>query len=318
MNTVKATKKFKIIYAGTPAFAVPPLEAMIEAGHEVVLVVTQPDRVNARGGKISISPIKETALRFGLPLFQPSKINTEESLQQLRKYACDYLITAAYGQILKEEVLAIPQKGCVNIHASLLPLLRGAAPIHRAVMSGMAQSGITIMEMDKGMDTGDILLQQAVDILPEMNSGQLHDCLSQLGAEMIVAFLKNAERLWQSKQKQDDALASAAPKIQKEELFLDFKNETEVLYNKIRGLSPVPVARCMLDGKVLKVYESQMAEETGFAKAGEIIAFDAKNGFVVKTADGALRLKRVQIEGKKQLSDTQFVIGYNIKESMVK
>lgn len=308
----------KIIYAGTPTFAAAPLEAILQAGHEVMLVVTQPDKVNMRGGKISVSPVKETAMKNGLPLFQPDNINAQASVETLREYSADYIITAAYGQILKEEVLNIPQKGCVNIHASLLPLLRGAAPIHRAIMSGMHQSGITIMEMDKGMDTGAIISQRAIEISQTMTSGELHDALSRLGAKMIAECLNDADRLWATRQEQNHALATVAPKIQKEELFLNFEDKTEILYNKIRGLSPVPAARCRLDEKVLKVYESEIAEETDAGKAGEIIAFDAKNGFVVKTADGALHLKKVQMEGKKILSDTQFVIGYNKKDNFLK
>ncbi len=317
MSEIKMSKKMKIIYAGTPGFAVPPLEAIVQAGHEVVLVITQPDRVNARGGKISISPVKKTALTLGLPVFQPEKINTEKSISQLREYEANYLVTAAYGQILKEEVLALPKNGCVNIHASLLPQLRGAAPIHRAVMSGMNQSGITIMEMDKGMDTGDIILQRATEILPTMTAGELHDVLSVLGAEMIVDFLADAENSWAAKQKQNDAEASIAAKIQKKELFVDFNNDAKILYNKIRGLSPVPAARCMLDGKVLKIYESQTVDWSKGARPGEIVAFDAKKGFIAKAANNALRLKQVQIEGKKRLEDTQFVIGYNKKDSIL-
>jgi methionyl-tRNA formyltransferase len=307
----------KIIYAATPDFAVEPLKAILGTGQKVDLIITQPDKVNARGNKVIVSPIKEMALEYNIELFQPKNINSSESIQHIKCYKPELLITAAYGQILKEEILNIPAYGCVNIHASLLPALRGAAPINRAIMNGLDKSGITIMKMDKGMDTGDIILQKEIQIESAMTAGILHDKLSELGSELIVKFLEDVEGYLAASQKQDDSKASIASKISKGELFIDFNDEGQNIYNKIRGLSPQPTARCYINNKILKIYQCEIIDKDFNNKAGEIVYFDKKNGFIVKTKDGALRFTKMQLEGKKILDDIPFIIGYNIKEDII-
>jgi methionyl-tRNA formyltransferase len=306
----------RIIYAATPDFAVAPLKAIIDKKKKIDLIITQPDKINARGNKVIVSPIKEMALQYNIQLFQPQNINAAESIIYIKSLKPELLITAAYGQILKEEVLNIPLYGCINIHASLLPKLRGAAPINRAIMNGSVKSGITIMKMDRGMDTGDIILQKEILIDSAMTAGILHDKLSQIGAELMIKFLENVAGCLANAKKQDDSQASLAPKILKEELFIDFNDNSQNIYNKIRGLSPQPTARCILNNKILKIYQCEIVQDTFGKKAGEVIYFDKKNGFVIMTKDNAIRLKKVQLEGKKVLDDTQFIIGYNIKEGI--
>lgn len=307
----------RIIYAATPDFASPALKSIIETKNDVVLIITQPDKANARGNKVILSPIKQIGMEHNIKIFQPENINSSQSLDIIKSCNADLLITAAYGQILKEELLNIPKCGCVNIHASLLPKYRGAAPINRAIIDGEKISGITIMKMDRGMDTGDIIMQKEIAVEDDMTAGQLHDKLANLGADMIEKFLSDVSGYLLKAKKQDNALASIAGKIAKEELFINFNDEGINIYNKIRGLSPYPAARCYIDGKILKIFESQILEGTFKNKAGEIIFFDKSNGFVVKTKDKALRLKKVQIEGKKTLDDKQFIIGYNLENKIL-
>ncbi len=307
----------RIIYAATPDFAVPALKTIINTKNDIVLIITQPDKANARGNKIVFSAVKQTGIQNNIKIFQPDNINSSQSLDIIKDCNPDLLITAAYGQILKEELLNIPKYGCVNIHASLLPKYRGAAPINRAIINGEKISGITIMKMDRGMDTGDIIMQNEIVIEDNMNAGQLHDELAILGASMIEEFLCNAGGYLSKAKKQDNFIANIAGKITKEELFINFNEESASINNKIRGLSPYPAARCYIDGKILKIYESEILKGTFNNKAGEIIYFDKTNGFVVKTKDNALKLKKVQLEGKKELTDKQFIIGYNLENKIL-
>lgn len=308
----------KVIYAATPQFAIKPLEALLDSGVDVALVITQTDKMNARGNKVVFSPVKQAAIARGIEVYQPQRINTPEAIEKIATYGADILITAAYGQILREAVLNLPRLGSVNIHASALPRWRGAAPINRAIMAGDAQSGVTIMQMDCGMDTGDILLLEEVAILPEMTAGELHDALSVLGACLIKRFVKDPEGYLARKTPQDDAQATHAAKLDKAELFLDFNDAAETLHNKIRGLSPAPGARCFLDGKLLKILRSEIVDKQPGISAGSIVAYNHKDGFVVAAKDACLRLKSVQLEGKKALGDDAFIRGYQPAEAVLK
>jgi len=307
----------RIVFAGTPDFAVPALEAVIKSDNDVVLIITQPDKANARGNKIICSAVKKTGSEYNIDIFQPERINSGRSLERIKCCKPDLLITAAYGQILKEDILNMPKYGCVNIHASLLPKYRGAAPINRAIMEGERVSGITLMKMDKGMDTGDIIIQKEIKIDEKMTAGQLHDRLKVLGAEMTIEFLRDVDGYLSKAIKQDNSLATIADKISKEELYIDFNNNSKNIYDKIRGLSPYPAARCNIDGKILKIFESEITQSLDIRPAGEIIYFDKTNGFIVKTKDGALKIKKVQLEGKKILDDKQFIIGYNLTKRVL-
>jgi len=308
----------KIIYAATPDFAVPALKSIINTKNDIVLIITQPDKANARGNKIVFSAVKQIGIENNIKIFQPDNINSSQSLDIIKSCDPDLLITAAYGQILKQELLNIPKYGCVNIHASILPKYRGAAPINRAIINGEKISGITIMKMDRGMDTGDIIMQKEIVIDDNMNAGQLHDELALLGSMMIEEFLSDVEGNLFKAKKQDNSIASIAGKITKEELFINFNDDSVNIYNRIRGLSPYPAARCYIDGKILKIYECEILDGNFNNKAGEIIYFDKSNGFVVKTRDKALKLAKVQLEGKKELTDKQFIIGYNLENNILK
>lgn len=308
----------KIIYAATPDFAVPALKSIIKTKNDIVLIITQPDKANARGNKIVFSAVKQIGIENNIKIFQPDNINSSQSLDIIKNCNPDLLITAAYGQILRQELLSIPKYGCVNIHASLLPKYRGAAPINRAIINGESVSGITIMKMDRGMDTGDIITQKEIVIDDNMTAGQLHDELALLGSILIEEFLSDVEGNLSKAKKQDNCLASIAGKITKEELFINFNDKSVNIYNRIRGLSPYPAARCFIDGKILKIYESEILDGDFKGKAGEIIFFDKSNGFAVKTGDKALKLKKVQLEGKKELTDKQFIIGYNLEDNILK
>lgn len=307
----------RIIYAATPDFALSALRSIIETKNDVVLIVTQPDKANARGNKVVFSPVKQIGIENNIEIFQPENINSSHSIDVIKRCSPDLIITAAYGQILKKELLNIPKYGCVNIHASLLPKYRGAAPINRAIINGEKISGISLMKMDEGMDTGDIIMQKEIAIDDAMTAGQLHDKLADLGAMMIAEFLYDVGDYLSQAKKQDNAIASIAGKIKKEELFINFNDESNNIYNKIRGLSPYPAARCYIDGKILKIFESEVLEGVFNNEAGEIIYFDKLNGIAVKTKDKALRIKKVQLEGKKELTDKQFIIGYNLENKFL-
>lgn len=305
----------KIIYMGTPDFAVAPLEAILKAGHEVTAVVTQPDRQKGRGREVQYSPVKECALSYGIPVLQPLKIKEKDAVEELRKYPADIFVVAAFGQLLSEEILNMPRLGCINIHASLLPAYRGAAPIQWCVINGEEKSGVTIMQMAKGMDTGDILLQKEVVLDEKETGGSLFDRLMETGAELIVEVLPKIEAGELTPVVQKEELATYAGKITKDMGNIDFAKSAVTIERLIRGLNPWPSAFTHYKGKILKIWEADVVSECANAEnpvPGTVIAMD-KESFTLATGEGALRIRSLQPEGKKRMSCAEFMRGYEVK-----
>lgn len=305
----------KIVYMGTPDFAVAPLEALIQAGHEVTAVVTQPDKQKGRGKEVQMTPVKECALKYGIPVFQPVKIKEPEAVGQLAEYSADIFVVAAFGQILTEEILNMPRLGCVNIHASLLPKYRGAAPIQRVILEGEKETGVTIMKMAKGIDTGDMYLKKVVPIDEKETGESLHDKLMAAGAELIVEALPRIERGELIPEKQDDALSTHAEKLSKSMGLIDWSNQAVMIERWVRGLNSWPSAYTFFNGKTLKIWEADVISSSADAQPGTVIKVE-KDSFDVATGEGLLRIKQLQLEGKKRMSVKDFLLGYPLKEGM--
>ena len=305
----------KIIFMGTPEFAAESLKGLIEAGHEISLVVTQPDREKGRGKKLQMSPVKELALEKGLEVFQPERIKTEEALGELFKYEADIYVVAAFGQILSREILEHPRYGCINVHASLLPLYRGAAPIQWSIIDGRKESGVTIMQMAEGLDTGDMIARTIVPIEAQDTGDSLHDKLAAAGARLLVLALKDIEEGRAVFEKQRDEDSCYAKKLTKELGRLDFNLDCLYLDRLIRGLNSWPGAYTGLDGKTLKIWKARpLAGEK--RQAGEI--FGTKEGrLCIGCKDGAIEVEELQLEGKKRMDTGSFLRGYQIEEGRI-
>ena len=301
----------KIIYMGTPDFSVAPLEAILQAGHEVTAVVTQPDKQKGRGKEVQMTPVKECALSHGIPVLQPVKIKEPEAVAELKKYPADIFVVAAFGQLLTEEILTMPKFGCINIHASLLPAYRGAAPIQRVIINGEEKTGVTIQQMAKGLDTGDMLLKKEISIDPKETGGSLHDKLSAAGAELIVEALSKIEKGEVVPEKQDDALSCYAKKLDKAMGLIDFDQNAVSIERLIRGLNPWPSAYTLYKGKTLKIWEADVVPLEKKEEPGTVV-FVAKDFFDIATKEGALRVKSLQLEGKKKVAVKDFLLGYEI------
>lgn len=298
----------KIIFAGTPEFAAAALEALLAAGHQVVAVLTQPDRPSGRGMQLTPSPVKQCALKHGLPVLQPLTLRQSEIQQTLREFDADVMVVAAYGLILPQVVLDTPRFGCLNIHASLLPRWRGAAPIQRAILAGDAETGITIMQMDAGLDTGAMLLKRVCPIAAEDDARRLHDKLAAQGAEAIVAALADLSDL--RPEAQDDALATYAAKLDKAEALLDWRRDAVELARAVRAYNPFPVAQADFAGTRIKLWQASV--QPGSGEPGVILSAD-KEGVRVACGQGALRLEVLQRPGGKPLSAAQFLQGFPLQ-----
>jgi len=299
----------RVLYMGTPDFAAKALEAIVEAGHEVVAVVTQPDKEKGRGKQVSMSPVKECALKYNIPVLQPVRIRREESVAELKCFDADVYVVAAFGQILTQEILDIPKYGCINIHASLLPAYRGAAPIQWAILDGLEETGVTIMQMDAGIDTGDILMQETIRIENTDTGESLFDKLSELGANAIVKALPLIEKGELKAVKQDDSKSNYAKMLNKEMGLIDWSKSAAVIERYVRGLNSWPSAYSHLSGKQLKVWRAELVDVSG--NPGEVIAVD-KNSLTVACGDKALKLLEIQLEGKKRMDVSAFLLGYKI------
>jgi len=298
----------KLIFAGTPEFAATALAALVAAGHEILLVLTQPDRPAGRGMSLQASAVKKVALTHGIPLFQPERLKdpaTHEPIRAAcRESGAELMVVAAYGLILPQAVLDLPRRGCINIHASLLPRWRGAAPIHRAIEAGDAQTGITIMQMDAGLDTGAMLLAEAIDIAPQDTAGSLHDRLAELGGRLVVEALARLDSL--APQPQPEAGVSYAGKIAKAEAALDWAQPAVVLARKLRAFNPLPGASAGLAGETVKLWRGEPVAGSG--QPGRILAATAE-GIVVACGEGALRLTELQKPGGRRLASADFLRG---------
>ena len=310
----------KIVFMGTPDFAAEALDALCRAGHEILLVVTQPDRPKGRGQTLVPCAAKETALKYGLKVFQPERIKRPEAVEELKKYPADVYVVAAFGQILSQEILDLPRLGCLNIHGSLLPKYRGAAPIQWAVINGDKVTGITIMQMNAGMDTGDILMQRELPISEEDTGASLFDRMTELGGSLIVEALEKLEAGLLTPVKQDEDKASYASMLKKEMGRIDWKRSASELACLIRGLNSWPGAYSMSGGRTYKLH---MAHEAGREEAREIGRKGARPGEVVLSGgdalyvacgEGILAITEIQPEGKKRMNAHDFSLGYHIKE----
>lgn len=305
----------RIIFLGTPEFAVPSLQALLDQGEEVVAVVCQPDKPKGRGRKLSPPPVKELALAAGLPVLQPTKVRTPEFLEELRGYQPDIMVVTAYGRILPGPVLDLPPLGTINVHGSLLPKYRGAAPIQWAVLNGEAETGITIMQMDEGMDTGDILLPGRLAIAPDDTAGTLAVKMADLGGKLLIEALEKLKAGNLPPLKQDESLATPAPPLTKELSPIDWRRPAREISCQIRGLDPWPMAHTTLDGKWLRLFAPQVLPGPVGESPGVLCRAD-KNGLTVATGEDYLRISEVQLEGGKRMSADAFLRGRPLKAGL--
>lgn len=306
----------KIVFMGTPEFARVSLQKLVNSKHQVAAVVTVPDKPQGRGLKLKPSPVKQFALQVGLPVLQPVKLKDPQFVEQLKQFKADAFVVVAF-KILPQEVFNLPAKGTVNLHASLLPRYRGAAPINWAIINGEKETGVTTILINERVDEGNMLLQKEVAITPDMTAGELHDLLAEIGADLLLETLNRLEANDITPVKQDDSLASKAPKITKEMCHLNFNQPAQQVHNWIRGLSPYPAAYCFWQGKQLKIFRSRLVGILNDNVAPGTIVKVFKNGFTVKCADGAVDVFEVQIQGKKRMPVEDFLNGYNLTEGQI-
>ena len=307
----------KLVYMGTPDFAVPALVSLVEAGHEVAAVVTQPDKPKGRGKAVLMTPVKEKALSYGIPVYQPARVKkNEEFLNVLKEIQPDAIVVAAFGQILPREILELPKYGCVNIHASLLPKYRGAAPIQWAVIDGEKESGITTMMMDVGLDTGDMLEKTVIPLDPKETGGSLFEKLSQAGGKLILSTLDKLEKGTAVRTPQKDEDSTYAKMLTKSLGRIDWSMEAEAIERLIRGLNPWPSAYTSLHGKTLKLWDGDVLKETTDARPGQVVLCDPRR-LVVAAGEGLLSIRQLQLEGKKRMDVETFLRGYSVKEGEI-
>ena len=302
----------RVIFMGTPDFAVGTLEKIIAAGHEVVLVVSQPDKQKGRGKAFQYPPVKECAIEHGIEVYQPKRIREAESVEYLRKYQPDIIVVAAFGQIVSREILEMPKYGCINVHASLLPKYRGAAPIQYAVINGDAVSGVTIQQMNEGVDTGDIILQKEVELAPDETGGSLFDRLAKTGAKACVEAMAQIAQGTAVHTPQDSALATHTGKITKEMGSIDWNTPAVEIERLLRGLNPWPSAYSHLHGKTLKIWSADVLDKQYEAQPGQV-AEVTKDAVIIQTGKGALAVKELQLEGKKRMAAGDFLRGYQVE-----
>jgi methionyl-tRNA formyltransferase len=317
----------RLIYLGTPAFAVPTLERIVEAGHEALLVVTQPDRPRGRGNQLAASPVKEAAIRLGLPVFQPERVRRPEAVEHLRGLNVDAMVIVGYGQIIPQNVIDLAPKGIINVHASLLPKYRGAGPIQWAIVNGETRTGVTTMRIDAGLDTGDMLLKAETEIGPEETAIELGHRLAGMGADLLVETLAKLDSI--APEKQDAALATYAPILKKEDGVIDWSQPAQAIHDRVRGLQPWPGAHTTFRGQSLNIWKTRSgggllagaqvlreatAQAGGRAPLGSIHRIKP---LLVACGDGLLELQEVQSEGRKRMSAADFANGQHLRENEV-
>lgn len=301
-----------VVYMGTPEFAVLPLDAIIKAGHNVTGVFTQPDKPKGRGYTLTPPPVKVRALESEIPVFQPNSMKDGEALKILEELNPDVIVVVAYGKILPKDILDLPKYGCVNVHASLLPKYRGAGPIQWCVLNGEEETGVTTMKMAEGLDTGDMLLKSATKIGENETAGELHDRLSQMGANLIIDTLTALENNTVVPEKQDDSLSNYAPMLTKELCKIDWNKSAQEIHNQVRGLNPWPVATAVVNSKKVKVFVTTISDKNG--EAGKVLC---ENPLTVACGEKSLVIHELQLEGKKRMKSDDFVRGYRITTDTV-
>lgn len=309
-------KRFRIIFMGTPDFAVPALHKLLNGPDQVVAVITQPDRPKGRGKKLSSPPVKLAAEQAGIPVLQPAKIRTEEFLDTLKGYSPDLIVVAAYGRILPRAILTLPPLGCVNIHGSLLPRHRGAAPIQWAIINGDSEAGITIMQMDADMDTGDILLSAAIPLTDDETAGSLFDKLADLGGTTLAQALDllRIDQLFPIEQNHN--LATSSPPLSKEDGCLNWNKPALELHRLIRGLDPWPAAYSFIDGQRFRLFAPELVHRECERPAGTLILAD-QQGLLIATAKDCLRIKEIQPEGKKRMTVEAYLCGHPLTPGLI-
>jgi methionyl-tRNA formyltransferase len=299
----------RIVFMGTPQFAVPTLQMLLDRGEEVVAVVTQPDRPKGRGQQTQPPPVKELAVQHGIPVIQPLKVRAPDVIDELRGYAPDLIVVIAFGQILPKALLEIPRLGCINVHASLLPRYRGAAPINWCIINGEQETGVTTMQMDAGLDTGAMLLKKRVAIDPDEDSSSLHDRLATLGAEAMAETLDLLVKGGLTPEPQDNSRTCYAPMLKKEDGAIDWRREPLTVKNLVRGVTPWPGAYSSIDGKTLKIFKVRAGDGKG--SPGTVLRAD-RTGLEVACGSGSLFIEELQLEGKKRLAVREFLAGCSI------
>lgn len=307
----------RIVFMGTPDFAAASLKALLEAGQQVIGVVTQPDKPKGRGKQVQSPPVKALALEYNLPVYQPSSIKTGEFYEQLSLLKPDCIVVVAYGKILTKEVLLLPPRGCINVHASILPYYRGSAPIHWAVINGEQETGITTMFMDEGMDTGDMILKSRLPIGPDENVGIIHDRLAAQGANLLV---KTMELLVQGKAPrtpQDHSIATYAPMLRKEHEHINWNQKAQEVHNHVRGMDPWPGTFTTWEGQVLKIWKTSVPAPLMFSASPGTVLELQTGGILVQTRQGQVLIKELQLQGSKRMEAGQFLRGKQIAPGTV-
>jgi len=305
-------QKQKIVFFGTPEFAVPSLQLLIDRKEDVLCVVTQPDRPVGRGQKLRFSPIKELALKYDIKILQPEKIKDPKFINQFQNLSADLAVVAAYGQIFPKNLLEIPKNGFINVHSSYLPFYRGAAPINQAIINGEKETGVTIMLLDEGMDTGDIILQEKTVIGPKENASMLHNRLSVFGAELLGQAIDMLESEGWKPVSQDNQKATYAYLLKKEDGQINWNLPAETILNQIRGMTPWPGCFTCLNKKILKIHQAEMMDTKKETVPGQIIPVSG-GGIAVSTGKGTLLLKEIQLEGKKRMTAEDFIKGHKLE-----
>ena len=305
----------RLVFLGTPVFAVPTLERVVEAGHQVLAVVTQPDRPRGRGQKAAPPPVKEAALRLGLPIFQPERVRRPEAVELLRGFPVDAMVVVGYGQIIPQSIIDMAPRGIINVHGSLLPRYRGAGPVQWAIVNGERCTGVTTMRIDAGLDTGDMLLKAETEIGPDENAVELGERLAVMGADLLVETLTGLERGTIVPEKQDSSQATFAPLLKKEDGLIDWSQDARSIHNRVRGLQPWPGAYTGFRGQTLHVWKSKPGAVAGLAgQPGRVVRIKP---LMVSCGSGVLELIEMQLEGRKRLSASDFANGQRIGENEV-
>ena len=302
----------KIIYAGTPEFAVPALQALLQSEHRVVAVYTQPDRPAGRGRKLQASPVKTHALEHGLEVYQPENFDSAQDIDALAALQADLMVVAAYGLLLPPAVLAAPRLGCINIHASLLPRWRGASPIQQAILAGDRDSGVTLMKMARGLDSGDMIARRSIEIEAQWSAGDLHDKLAPLGAELLMATMADIETALQHAQVQDESLVTYAPRLVKQQAEVDWDKSLDLLLREIRAFNPWPVSYTTLEGQNLRLWRAQAGRlVTAAGLPGEVVAHES-DGIYVRCGDGIVQVTELQFAGRNRCDAAQALNARNL------
>lgn len=313
----------KVVFMGSPEFAVPSLRALIENGYSLSAVVSQPDKPRARGKKIIPTPVKQVAVANGIRVLQPQKLSSEDFVEQLKKIQPDVIVVVAFGKILTKDILDLPPLGCINVHASLLPKYRGAAPIHRSVINGEKITGVTTMFMDQGLDTGDMLLKESLIINENDTAGDLHDRLAQIGSSLLIKTLHLSKIGKIKRIPQNDKDATYAPPLTKEEQIIDWNEPSYKIRNLVRGLNPWPGARTYINQNMLKIWQcsfyidNDMEKEYGHITPGTVLRIERNNGIVIKTGKGLLLLTELQLQDRKKMKAAEFLRGCSLSKGMV-